>query len=236
LRKIERVEYENQQKRFESVYSTKVRAGKRRTYFFDVRKTKGDDFYITLTESTKRFEGDGYERHKIFLYKEDFNRFLTSLTGAIDHVKTELMPDYDYDEFTRRQEEWEIKRSAMDAEAAAAEVAADAAPKPLANAQESTSEYIGETEKNLATEEVTEPVVDEVESPSASAEESVPATATEESVPSVATEEPVPSEPVTSMATEEVPPANESEEASPSVVSDEAKEAPAETDEDDMSW
>ncbi len=94
-------------KRFESVFSKRVKAGKRRTYFFDVRETKGSDFYLTLTESTKRFNGDGYERHKIFLYKEDFNRFLSGLTEAIDHVKTELLPDYDYDEFTRRQEEYE---------------------------------------------------------------------------------------------------------------------------------
>ena len=91
----------------ESVYSNKVRAGKRRTYFFDVRKTKGEDYYITLTESTKKFNGNGYTRHKIFLYKEDFNRFLEGLQGAIDHVKNDLMPDYDYEQFDRRQEEWE---------------------------------------------------------------------------------------------------------------------------------
>ncbi len=100
------------QRRFESVYSKKVRAGKRRTYFFDVRRTKGDDYYLTLTESTKRFNGDGYERHKIFLYKEDFNRFLASLDEVITHVKTELMPDYDYDEYTRRHEEYEARRAA----------------------------------------------------------------------------------------------------------------------------
>lgn len=94
-------------RRFESVYSKKVKAGKRRTYFFDVRRTKGDDFYLTLTESTKRFNGNGYERHKIFLYKEDFNRFLNSLEEVIEHIKTELMPDYDYEEFDRRHEEWE---------------------------------------------------------------------------------------------------------------------------------
>ena len=99
----------NDNRRFESVYSKRVRAGKRRTYFFDVRKTRGDDYYLTLTESTRRFDGDGYERHKIFLYKEDFNRFLSNLEEAINHVKTELMPDYDYDEFTRRQEEYEAK-------------------------------------------------------------------------------------------------------------------------------
>ncbi len=98
---------ERNQRRFESVYSKKVRAGKRRTYFFDVRRTKGDDFYLTLTESTKKFNGEGYERHKIFLYKEDFNRFVAGLEEAIEHIKTELMPEYDYDEYTRRHEEYE---------------------------------------------------------------------------------------------------------------------------------
>ena len=91
----------------ESVYSTKIRAGKRRTYFFDVRKTKGDDFYITLTESTKKFNDNGYTRHKIFLYKEDFNRFMEGLQGAIDYIKDDLLPEYDYEQFDRRQEEWE---------------------------------------------------------------------------------------------------------------------------------
>jgi len=83
----------------DSVYSLKMKAGKRRTYFFDIRKTKGEDFYLTLTESSRKMNSDGYERHKIFLYKEDFNRFLSHLQEAIDHVKTELLPDYDYDEF-----------------------------------------------------------------------------------------------------------------------------------------
>ena len=99
-------------KRFESIYSSKVKAGKRRTYFFDVRKTKGEDFYITITESTKRFQGDGYERHKIFLYKEDFNRFMSSLNDVVDHVKTELMPDFDYELYEKRQLEWEAKLEA----------------------------------------------------------------------------------------------------------------------------
>lgn len=105
---------ERNQRRFESVYSKKVRAGKRRTYFFDVRKTKGEDFYLTLTESTKKFNGDGYERHKIFLYKEDFNRFLESLEEAINYVKENLMPGYDYDEYTRRHEEFEARRHEED--------------------------------------------------------------------------------------------------------------------------
>ena len=97
--------FEHRERRFESVYSHKVKAGKRRTYFFDVRKTKGNDYYVTITESTRRFEDDSYIRHKIFLYKEDFNRFVEGLNEVVNHVKTELMPDYDYDEFARRYEE-----------------------------------------------------------------------------------------------------------------------------------
>ncbi|HHH50167.1 MAG TPA: DUF3276 family protein, partial [Saprospiraceae bacterium] len=105
---------ERNQRRFESVYSQKVRAGKRRTYFFDVRQTKGDDYYVTLTESTRRFNSDGYERHKIFLYKEDFNRFMAALEDVVEYVKKELMPDYDYEEYTRRHAEWEKERAARE--------------------------------------------------------------------------------------------------------------------------
>ena len=99
--------YNNNQQN-DSVYSEKVKAGKRRTYFFDVRQTRGDDYYVTITESTKRMDG-GFERHKIFLYKEDFNRFLAGLQDSIEHVKTNLMPDFDYEEFDRRQEEYEAR-------------------------------------------------------------------------------------------------------------------------------
>jgi len=93
------VAYENNDKKMESVYSKRIRAGKRRTYFFDVRETRGNDFYLTITESRKRFDSDGYDRHKIFLYKEDFNKFIKGLGEAIDYVKTELMPDFDFDAF-----------------------------------------------------------------------------------------------------------------------------------------
>src|SRR4051794_16505831 len=83
----------------ESVYSKRIRAGKRRTYFFDVRATRSNDYYLTITESRKKFNEDGYDRHKIFLYKEDFNKFLKGMTEAIDFVKTDLMPDFDFDAF-----------------------------------------------------------------------------------------------------------------------------------------
>jgi hypothetical protein len=93
------VAYENNEKRLDSIYSKRIRAGKRRTYFFDVRSTKGNDYYLTITESRKRFTGEGYDRHKIFLYKEDFNKFIKGLNEAVDYVKTELMPDFDFDAF-----------------------------------------------------------------------------------------------------------------------------------------
>jgi hypothetical protein len=93
------VEYENNDKKIESVFSSKIRAGKRRTYFFDVRATKGNDYFLTITESRKRFDDNGYDRSKIFLYKEDFNKFLKALSESMDYVKTELMPDFDFDAF-----------------------------------------------------------------------------------------------------------------------------------------
>jgi hypothetical protein len=83
----------------ESVYSKRIRAGKRRTYFFDVRETRGSDYYLTITESRKRFDSEGYDRHKIFLYKEDFNKFIRGLIEAVEYVKTDLMPDFDFDAF-----------------------------------------------------------------------------------------------------------------------------------------
>lgn len=91
--------YENNDKKMESIYSKRIRAGKRRTYFFDVRATRGNDYYLTITESRKRFDDNGYDRHKIFLYKEDFNKFIKALGESVDYVKTELMPDFDFDAF-----------------------------------------------------------------------------------------------------------------------------------------
>jgi hypothetical protein len=93
------VSYENNERKQDSIYSKRIRAGKRRTYFFDVRSTKGNDYYLTITESRKRFDDNGYDRHKIFLYKEDFNKFVKALGEAVDYVKTDLMPDFDFDAF-----------------------------------------------------------------------------------------------------------------------------------------
>ncbi len=91
--------YENNEQKIESVYSQRIRAGKRRTYFLDVRATRSNDYFLTITESRKRFDDNGYDRHKIFLYKEDFNKFSKALTEVIDYVKTDLMPNFDFDAF-----------------------------------------------------------------------------------------------------------------------------------------
>jgi len=116
------VNYDNNEKKQESVYSTRIRAGKRRTYFFDVRATRANDYFLTITESRKRFDDNGYDRHKVFLYKEDFNKFLKALTEALDFVKTDLMPDFDFDAFNHEEENataFDGKATAFDGKATA---------------------------------------------------------------------------------------------------------------------
>lgn len=81
-------EFENKER--EEIFSKAVRAGKR-TYFFDVKSTRGNDYYLTITESKKRFNEDGthfYEKHKLFLYKEDFEKFQEGFTEVVEHIKT----------------------------------------------------------------------------------------------------------------------------------------------------
>jgi hypothetical protein len=102
---MEQENFDNSNERpIESVYSTRIRAGKRRTYFFDVRATRSNDYFLTITESRKRFDNNGYDRHKIFIYKEDFNKFIKAVTEAMDFVKTELMPDFDFDAFNHEED------------------------------------------------------------------------------------------------------------------------------------
>ena len=82
-------EFDNRNK--EEIFSKAVRAGKR-TYFFDVKATKGNDYFLTITESKKRFNDDGtfrYEKHKIFLYKEDFDKFNDGLKEVVDFIQKE---------------------------------------------------------------------------------------------------------------------------------------------------
>lgn len=79
----------------EEIYSKPVRAGKR-TYFFDVKATRGDDYFITITESRKKSLPDGevfYEKQKLHLYKEDFEKFTEGLDEAIGFIK-QTKPEY----------------------------------------------------------------------------------------------------------------------------------------------
>jgi len=81
---------ENNEVRRDEVFSKAVRAGKR-TYFFDVKATRAEDYYLTITESKRRFNNDSqkffFEKHKLFLYKEDFEKFTNGLNESIDKIK-----------------------------------------------------------------------------------------------------------------------------------------------------
>jgi len=84
-----------QERSGEDVYSKPVRAGKR-TYFFDVKATKGNDYYLTITESKRRVDSNGnfaYDKHKIFLYKEDFEKFAEGLEEVVNYIKTKCLND-----------------------------------------------------------------------------------------------------------------------------------------------
>ena len=89
-------EMENNDRQKDEIYSKSVRAGKR-TYFFDVKSTKSDDYYLTLTESKKRFNSDdgtfSFEKHKIFLYREDFENFIEGLKNVMDFVNSNKKDD-----------------------------------------------------------------------------------------------------------------------------------------------
>ncbi len=98
----EEVKGENQDGRDkEEIYANAVRAGKR-TYFFDVRATRGNDYYLTITESKRKFDESGnpyYQKHKIFLYKEDFEKFAKALNESFQKV-IELIREKD-EKFTQ---------------------------------------------------------------------------------------------------------------------------------------
>jgi hypothetical protein len=97
-----------QERNAEDVYSKPVRAGKR-TYFFDVKSTKGNnDFYLTITESKRRQERDGsfsFDKHKIFLYKEDFEKFQEGLQEAVQYIMHDLLHDAPIRQYPSREEQ-----------------------------------------------------------------------------------------------------------------------------------
>lgn len=100
----------------EEIYSKPVRAGKR-TYFFDVKSTKGNnDFYLTITESKRKTEQDGrftYDKHKIFLYKEDFEKFAEGLGDAVEYIKSRLGDNFNAEQ-TRPSAEQNENQSESD--------------------------------------------------------------------------------------------------------------------------
>jgi hypothetical protein len=142
------VAYENnnqQERNNDSIFSKRLKAGKRRTYFFDVKTTRGNDYFLTITESKKRFNDNGYDRHKVFLYKEDFNKFLNALTETINYVKTELMPDFDFDAYNHdyvqeEQDETEADGSEVRTSVEAVEVAVPVEASVSAPASHSSDE------------------------------------------------------------------------------------------------
>jgi hypothetical protein len=111
-----------------------------------VRATRGNDYYLTITESRKRFNDNGYDRHKIFLYKEDFNKFIKALNEAVDYVKTQLMPDFDFDAFNHDDVEGEGEEMSLEVTEVRAEVLTEvraevsepvvADPAPAASAED----------------------------------------------------------------------------------------------------
>jgi|GEM_PF-6699774 len=78
------------------LFSKRVPAGKR-TYFFDVKETRNNDIFITVSESRRRYDGKGFSKSVIHLYKEDFLKFADGLIDTIDYVRQELLPDFDYE-------------------------------------------------------------------------------------------------------------------------------------------
>ena len=125
------------------VYSKRVRAGKRRTYFFDVRTTRGNDYYLTITESKKRADDDTYERHKIFIYKEDFMKFVNAMQETVDYIKTDLLPDYDFDQHNHDYDEdgnYQRNEEKADNEDVSAPIKTSETPSSDFKAQQSSEE------------------------------------------------------------------------------------------------
>jgi len=94
--RMEEIENIDRDRDREEIFSRAVRAGKR-TYFFDVKSTVGEEYYITITESKRRFNNEQgkffYEKHKLFLYKEDFDKFATGLSDVVEFIRTGHAPE-----------------------------------------------------------------------------------------------------------------------------------------------
>jgi Protein of unknown function (DUF3276) len=97
----------------DKIFSKRIRAGKR-TYFFDVRATRGNDYYLTITES-RRFQKDGefiFEKSKLFVYKEDLDKVVGALQETINYIKNDLLPHVDFSQFNQvESEDYDTKRN-----------------------------------------------------------------------------------------------------------------------------
>ena len=102
---------ENKNRYEDNVQTIKVHAGNRRTYFFDIKKSKNEDYYITITENTKKLHSEFVEKHRIILYREDFNKFVQAMNNTVNSAK-ELMPHVDFEKYAQIDAEWEAKREA----------------------------------------------------------------------------------------------------------------------------
>ena len=152
---------ENNGNERQEIFSERVRAGKR-TYFFDVKATRSNDYYLTITESKRRYKEDGftYEKHKIFLYKEDFNKFVKALNSTVNHVKEELLPDVDFDQFDREREEKAAReKAARESEASSSETSSSETSSNEASDNDSPQNDSPQSEK-LQEEEKIESGID----------------------------------------------------------------------------
>lgn len=133
----------------EEIYANAVRAGKR-TYFFDVRATRAGDLYITITESKRQYNDDGtfqYKKHKIFLYKEDFEKFTDALTDSIKKV-IELNREKSYDLSERMDKKF--------TDVSFEELGNSIKEKPLVTDTEKTSDEPSDTETSSEEEPITQ--------------------------------------------------------------------------------
>lgn len=109
----------------EEIYSKAIKAGKR-TYFLDVKATRRNDFYLTITESKKRFNRDGryfFEKHKVFLYREDFAKFLDGLTEVMDFIRQNQGEFTNYEGYEHEEDFYEETHGNVNSELEEVEVA-----------------------------------------------------------------------------------------------------------------
>jgi uncharacterized protein DUF3276 len=106
----------------DEIFSKAVRAGKR-TYFFDVKATRRNDYYLTITESKKRYDPNGryhFEKHKLFLYKEDFDKFAEGLTEVVDYIKSnqpeQIAEDVDVNASVETKADLDVANTSNDSE------------------------------------------------------------------------------------------------------------------------